>query len=165
MLASINYSSKKTDSIISKCTQLKPTERYRNIDELHKDISFLINPDQKYSSSNTYNKYLFPGFRSKTPWKILIASLSYLFIAWLCLTLEIKNTYGAVLWIERIATLLMMLSIIFCCFNYLDIQKALPLCQHHNRFIRYFAIALLNILIIFGLFILLSFVEIFFVSR
>lgn len=51
------------------------------------------------------SRFLTPGFRTRTPWKMLLSSVAYLFIIWLCLTLEIENTYGAKLWLERIFAL------------------------------------------------------------
>ena len=44
----------------------------------------------------------------------------------------------------------MMLCIVFGCFNYLDIQRFMPLCKHKNKLIHYIGIVLLNICIISG---------------
>lgn len=155
MLQSIDYASARTEYIISKCTQMSPSERYRSMRELYNDLSTLIKPERRNITPNYFTKYAPPGFRSKTPWKMLNASIIYLFITWLCFSLDIKNTYGAVLQLQRIAVFAMMLSIVFGTFNYLDIQKAMPLCQHKNRFLRYVGIALLDIALVFGLLILL----------
>lgn len=58
-----------------------------------------------------------------------------------CLSLELENTYGAKLWLERIFCLGMFIFAIFCGFNYLNVQnirhfaraKPLPaLCRHNT---------------------------------
>ena len=67
----------------------------------------------------------------------------------LCLTLEIENTYGAKLWLERIFCLGMFIFAIFCGFNYLNVQNILPLCKSKNRFLHYVGIILLDVAVIF----------------
>lgn len=160
MTASISYYSPEIHSIISKCTQINPAQRYISAKELRQDILALaVNKDAKATLPVGFAKFIPPGFRTKTPWKMFSASFGYLLITYLSLSLEVKNAYGPVLWIERIFSYALLLSIVFGCFNYLNIQQLMPLCQHKNRFVRYLGIFILNFCICFGLFILLTIVE------
>lgn len=159
MLASANIISSKYDSIVKKCTQINPKERYKNVKEL---VAVLPSNQDENTSSESFKKpagFIPPGFRSKKPWNMLISSAYYLFFFWLCLTLQIKNLSGIALWVERIFVLAMFLFIPFGCFNYRDVQKFMPLCKSKNRFIRYLGIALLDITVIFTLLIILFIIE------
>lgn len=147
------------EPIIEKCVKINQTERYANIHELKYSILSLVKPKLKHLMPNDLLKYVPPGYRTRTPWKMIISSDVYIFLFWLCLSLELKNKFGVALWIERIVYLAIMLSIIFCCFNYRDIHRIIPICKHKNRFIRYFGIVLLNVTVIFSLFIFLFIIE------
>lgn len=103
--------------------------------------------------------FLPPGFRTRTPWKMLLSSVAYLFIIWLCLSLELENTYGAKLWLERIFCLGMFIFAICCGFNYLNVQNILPLCKSKNRFLHYVGIILLDVAVIFALFVIMFIIE------
>lgn len=105
------------------------------------------------------SRFLPPGFRTRTPWKILLSSVAYLFIIWLCLSLELENTYGAKLWLERIFCLGMFIFAIFCGFNYLNVQNILPLCKSKSRFLHYVGIILLDVAVIFALFVIMFIIE------
>lgn len=91
----------------------------------------------------TDSGYALPGFRSKTPWKMVVAILGYLFIFWCGMTMDVKDAAGIMLWIDRVLYVLMMLSVVFGCFNYRNIQAIFPLCKSENRLVRYTGITLL----------------------
>lgn len=151
------------DAIITKCTQMNPVERYQSIGDLRKALL----PDQtdfprsqlKSVAEKKHMQYIPPGFRSRTPWKIAVALLSYIFLTWFCLSLKVKNTFGAALWVERVFVLIMMLFIVASVFNYLDVQKLMPLCQNENKAIRILGVILLDILVIFGLIVVMAIVQ------
>lgn len=159
MLTSINESSDYLDSIVSKCTKINPSERFNNIGELRSALQIHGNSAQRKIFPQSLLKYAPPGYRTKTPWKMLIASPCYLFISWLCLSLEVENTFGAALWIERFFILGIALFIIFGCFNYMNVQKSIPLCNHNNRLVRYIGIAILDITVAITLLIILFIIE------
>lgn len=163
MTTSINYSDKKIQAVIQKCTQVDPSGRYQDVRELRNELTHLTKLPSETGLSATapsgFRKYTLPGFRTKTPWKMLLSFLCYLFLTWLCLTLEIKNTYGIHLWVERIYVLMIFLSIIFCSFNYLDVQRFLPLCRSRNKAVHYLGILLLNIVVTFCLLLMLCITE------
>lgn len=174
--------------IAERCTQMTPAARYQSVTELKNAVSQSYYPAQHSTSAagnssqyahhnhdNTNNaanadtakraihdsasRFLPPGFRTRTPWKMLLSSVAYLFIIWLCLSLELENTYGAKLWLERIFCLGMFIFAICCSFNYLNVQNILPLCKSKNRFLHYVGIILLDVAVIFALFVIMFIIE------
>lgn len=146
------------DSVISKCIQMNPSDRIENVHKLKEEIETLkeYNTSKpQFTKSATCKNFVPPGFRTKTPWKILTASTVYLFIFWLCLSLEIRNVTNFQLWVERITCLLIMLSTIFCYFNYCNIQCFMPLCMNNHRIVHYLGVLLLNAAVILFLFIVM----------
>lgn len=143
------------DTVISKCTEMNPSDRMETVQKLKNEIEKLQGCDSKEPSKvlpTPWENLVPPGFRTKTPWKMLTASAIYLFILWLCLSLEVKDASGFRLWLERITVLCMMLSIVFCCFNYRNIQQIIPLCTNKHWMIRCLGVLILNFTIIFLLF-------------
>lgn len=174
--------------IAERCTQMTPAARYQSVAELKNAVSQSYYPAQHSTSAagnssqyahhnhdnanneanadtakraihDSASRLLPPGFRTRTPWKMLLSSVAYLFIIWLCLSLEIENTYGAKLWLERIFCLGMFIFAIFCGFNYLNVQNILPLCKSKNRFLHYVGIILLDVAVIFALFVIMFIIE------
>ncbi|MDE7187142.1 MAG: protein kinase [Lachnospiraceae bacterium] len=141
------------DAIISKCTKMNPSDRLETVQELTTEIEKLqARTEEKPQHTNvfaTWQTLIPPGFRTKTPWKMLTASAIYLFIFWLCLTMDVKDATVFHLWLERITFLFMMLSIVFCCFNYRNVHRFIPLCANKHRLIRYLGVLILNFTVVF----------------
>ena len=148
------------NNIITKCMQINPNDRFDS-------VSDLINVLQHYSKHNiklpqkpfSIKSLLPPGYRTFTFWKMAVATPMYIFIFWTGLSLNSDQISMGALWIERIFFLLMMLSVIFGCFNYLDIQQFLPLCKHRLKVVRYIGIFILNAIIVSTLFITMFSIE------
>ncbi len=173
------------DAIIDKCTQMNPAERYQSIDDLRQALltnggilsythaSQVSSRDLSGISSNRSNtqiqgnsvspakhvQYVPPGFRSRTPWKMAVALLTYIFLTWFCLSLKVKNTFGAALWVERVFVLIMMLFIVASIFDYLNVRRLMPLCQHDKKATRILGVVMLDILVVFGLIVLMAIVQ------
>lgn len=149
-------------SVINKCTELTPSNRYRSVREL---MDALRSIDSK--NSNTYkplskNHLLPPGFRSGNYANILVASTYYIFIIWLTWDIKFKNANTATNIIQQIGLFLMLLSIPFNTFNYANIHSIFPLCNSDNRLKKALGIVLLNIITIVALMIImLVFISIF----
>lgn len=141
--------------IIERCIEINPSDRYETVLELKAALEYKKTDVAEPASSLTFRNYLLPGFRTLTPWKMLVASFSYLILFWLSLSLEVKNTYGASLWVQRIFCLLMFLSIIFSTCNYLNIHSFLPLCKSKHRIIRYAGILILDFMLAASLMVLM----------
>lgn len=149
------------DAIISKCTEMNPSDRMKTVQELKTEIENLqnCNHNNRSAVSATQKNFLPPGFRTKTPWKMLTASVGYLFIFWLCLTMEIKDATSFHLWLERIATLFILLSFVFCSFNYCNIHRLVPLCSNKYRLVRWLGVLVLNFAVAFTLLFILLLLE------
>ncbi|MBQ8280040.1 MAG: protein kinase [Roseburia sp.] len=146
--------------IITSCIQIDPNNRYQSVSDLKKALEsawFPKKPEPRHTLS--IKAFLPPGYRTLTPWKMFISSVTYIFIFWLCLSLQVENTFGLALWIERIFCLFMMLSIIFIGFNYLDIQKFFPLCKHRFKAVHHIGIVLFDVIMIFTLFFIMFLIE------
>lgn len=158
---SLAINNHKFDSIIGKCTQMDPTRRFHSAKELKVALMKVLGNDLSSESEQvSVTSFLPPGFRTMTPGKMIVAIPVYIMIFWLCMTLEVKNTSGAALWMERIFLLFIMLGDILIGYNYLGIQKIFPPCRSNNKFIRTIgAIGLIAIYTV-AVFFLLMFLEI-----
>ncbi|WP_091232550.1 serine/threonine protein kinase [Anaerobium acetethylicum] len=153
------------DDIISKCTQINPADRFKSVSELQTKLSTeQTNDNAGFLKIESWKSLIPPGFRTHTPWRMILATIGYLLIFWLCLTLETEDVTGIGLWIERIFCLSIFLSVVFSSSNYLNIQKIIPLCQHKNHIIHFIGIIILNVMFIsvlmFSMVILLGFFHI-----
>ncbi len=138
------------DSIIDKCTQMNPSDRMENVYKLKADIKKLKQSKVAKQSVKPakWKKFIPPGFRTKRPWKMLIATIGYLFIILTSLCLQVENPTPITLWANRIIFILVMLSVVVCCFNYCDIRRFMPLCMNRHRIIRYLGVFLLCLFLI-----------------
>lgn len=150
--------------IIEKCTELNPSDRYDTIDDLSNALLRFLSTQKTPSSPLSYHKFLPPGFRTCTTWKMILASLNYLFFFWISISLEVEDTYGAALWFERIFCYIMFLSVVFATCNYLNIQKHFSLCRSNHLTIKVFGILLLDTILLTILFILMMILESLFLS-
>lgn len=141
------------DAIISRCTEMNPSDRMKTVQELKNEIEKLQNcNNDNYNAEGTPQKnFALPGFRTKTPWKMLTAFVGYLFIFWVCLSMEVKDATVFHLWLERVTALFIMLSFVFCCFNYCNIHRLIPLCANKHKLIRYLGVVALNFAVVFSL--------------
>lgn len=139
------------DSIIDKCTQMDPKNRFESVLELKKAIN--------YPSI----QILPPGFRTKTPWKMFLASFAYLLIITVTVladnSIEDVKLTGFHDLLYRIA--IFLIGIIFVCIpcNYMNIQKCMPLCRSKNPIIKAVGILLLLILCLLALLFVCSLIE------
>lgn len=145
--------------IVEKCTELNPSDRYDNIDDVADELLQCIEPQSKKSLTLSYPKFLPPGFRTHTPWKIILSTCCYLLFFYTSMSLNIENTYGIALWLERIFFYIMLLVPIFIHFNYLNVKKNFFLCQNKHRIIRIFGVVFLDFVLILAIFILMMIIE------
>ena len=146
------------NKITAKCTNLNPKERYNNVTALKREISRLLEKPEQPDLKDPY-RFLPPGFRTRTPWKMFTAALMYVFIFWLGFNLEVKNAYGLGLWIERITFICTMLAIVIGSCNYLGIQSLMPLCNFKSKAVRIIGVVILDLAMAFGLIFLLILVK------
>lgn len=161
LTSTLPESAYKFSEIVNTCTQMNPADRFQSVSVLKHALKQMGEPIQEdHPKSSTLRSLLPPGYRTLTPWKIAVSSIIYVFIIQLCLSMELENISNpAALWLERIFVLLIILSIIFCSFNYCNVQRLFPLCKHKNRILRYIGIVLLDVFVSIYLFIVMIFIE------
>ncbi len=132
------------DRIVKKCTQMNPQQRYANISELINDLPRENTLGSQFSAGN-YRRFLPPGFRTFTPWKMFLAIVYYTLLLWICLTMKIQNVSNVHLWIQRFTGIFLFLAPVLGTCNYLNIQRLVPLCEHQNTLVRLLGIVLLDL--------------------
>ena len=144
-------------NIIKKSLQLDPDSRYNDAADLLAALNYsneehtIKSPSSKFFSDENReihkNSWLPPGFRTKQPWKMIIAGLYYFF--W------IIALYGALEkdpkkeWIiDIIIVISVILETLFLC-NYKDIHSLLPLTRSKNLAVRILGTVFYFIAIVF----------------
>lgn len=180
------------DEIIEKCTRMEPKERFQSAVQLRDAIIHLkdvpqargeerVKPDLSVPqatetgdsfkplasdeiSGTSRRRFLPPGFRTLNPWKMIIGVLGYLLILALSLTLEVKDVSGFQLWFERITCLLMMLSVVCICTDYLGVQHLFVMCRHRNKVIHGIGVMVFAVLAVSLMFLGMILIEMIFLS-
>ena len=125
----------KFSSLITKCIELEPSKRYQSIDEVLRELG--EDDEQKeILEVKKESSWMLPGFRSKTVWKMLLASLGYLLIFFMSLSMEFTQENGELYplklqWINRSLLLVAQLATVFFCCNFRGISKDIPF--YRNR--------------------------------
>ncbi len=143
------------DDVIETCTKLNAAERYSSVHELRRHLEGLTNPAHGRRFSRGLQKYALPGFRSHTPWKMLLASVYYLFVFFFCTAFHVNGMNGPALLICYLCLLGISLSWVFSCFNYRNIQCMIPLCKHRHPVVRRFGMFILTLAIVLVSFLVL----------
>ncbi len=146
--------------IINQCTQLDPARRYRSASDLKEALCQMVKVSADVTvPKDTRHAFLPPGFRTKTPWKMFVATSIYIISGWLSLTLDIQAVNSKVLWLERLFCLIIILAVVFFTCNYRNIQYNLPLCRHPNRILHCVGIMIWNFIIIIILLTFMTMIE------
>lgn len=135
--------------VITKCIQLNPKERYKSVYDIRRQIN--VPTSDAIEEPKAWKSYLPPGYRQMKPLNVILATLGYIFIFWLSLTLEIKDSTIFNLFLERIFCLLMFLGIVLISCDYLGVQKNFSLCKSGNVLIRILGICLFDFIYVFAL--------------
>lgn len=129
--------------IIDRCTRLKPEERYGSAAELKMKLSRggCIGRIPNYPGRSWFP----PGFRSGNWLHMLAALIGYMLIGSLAFDLGVKDAGAAQLLLIRIIVLAVCLTVVACLFNYLNLQRLMPLCAHKSPVVRILGVILLCI--------------------
>ena len=143
-----------------KCTRLDPAGRFSDIKELKKELSAHLQTGTSGKIFQTVIRYLPPGYRSGSVWKMLLATFGYFLIGVFCFKFYgTGNVTGAQLLLEQVFVMAMLLAIVFGCFDYLHVQSLMPLCRHKSLLIRCLGIALLDFLMVSAIMFILILLE------
>ena len=147
----------KLRGIIAKCTRLAPEQRYTSVDALLVALSALKPGSGADTRKDTgWRRYLPPGFRSDS---ILLSALSfvgYVFLLYLCVTLQVKDATPVSLLLNRIGAAIAFFSCVLFTGNYLNIQSRFFLTRSRNWFLRILGIVLTDVLLFFSVVAVLS---------
>ncbi|MCD8004612.1 MAG: serine/threonine protein kinase [Oscillospiraceae bacterium] len=140
-------------AVIQTCTEMDPANRYAGVDDLTAALK-RIQPGEDDKKPPAWRRFLPPGFRSAAPGHMALALAGYVFLLFLCLTLQVENAAGLTLALNRAAALLAALAVLFFSADYCGVQARLPLTRSKNLLLRTAGVILYDILI-FCIFILL----------
>ena len=132
--------------VARKCTEMNPEDRFHSVDVLE---SWIPSGDKQRFIEDT--SWIPPGFRTKTPWKIIVAVLGYIGMIDIALTLQVKNVSAGVLWLNRICFGAAEFSVLFLVMNYRGIQGKLPLTKNENKWIHYIGIILWSVVAVLAM--------------
>lgn len=135
--------------IIRKCTMIERTQRYPSVLDVQKALRKLQKEPICRPDSAVWASYLPPGFRSRNLLFMLLGTIGYVMVFWVCLTLQVKNVSPARQQFERIISLLFLLGTIFFSADYRGIQASIPLCRNKRTVIRIIGILLVDFLFFF----------------
>ncbi len=136
--------------LIAGCTRMEPEDRYASVDILlaliRKHLGIPSEPDQY--EDPVLQSFLPPGFRSRSPVRMILAVLLYLLITavFLCSELEGSNLLN---WIYRILLLIPSYLIILFSGNYRNIWGKLRYFQHQSKLMQIVLITLVDLGIFF----------------
>jgi serine/threonine protein kinase len=143
--------------IIRKCLQMDPLNRYQTVDELLRAINTALKP--RITFWTDIRNWLPPGLRNRNPWIALSSTLWYIFITAISFSLEVKNTFGGELQMNRIFCFLIFLSETLWLGNYRNIWSYLPLSKSKNVFLKILGIIIWSVSLLFALFLALAIVS------
>lgn len=141
------------DSIVKKATQIDPNDRYKDIVHLQNSIGYgkadFSSKEFLAAKLKALRKFLPPGFRTGTLWHIFLAVTSYLLIFAIVLSENNETSKNNFTKEDAVITVVFSLTIIFVTFNYLDIQRFMPLCKSEKKPVKYLGTALLCAILLF----------------
>lgn len=155
----------KLGNVIGKCLEMNPDDRYQNVDELKKELDkFYKIPEHENENGQqifednekrkTWNRYMIPGFRSCTWWKMVIAILGYTFVTMIAFSMEFTSDNiklsGIRLRFEQGIIWVTQIALIFLIWNYRGIRDDIPLVKDSRRSIRILGYVIAEIVLLFG---------------
>ena len=80
------------EGVIRKCISMNPEDRYQSVGELEEELAGVAGLEPEHLATVEEKKqkkgFMIPGFRSRSPWKMCVAVIGYLFLANVCFGLE-----------------------------------------------------------------------------
>ena len=119
-------------AVIEKCTDMSPDARYQNVVSLKEDLLSVLDPHKKTKPM----PYMIPGFRTRTIWKMALATVCYIAVLAIAIFVKIDERPIVDTVVERIGFVITSFGMILFTFNYLDIHKKLPLMKSDHIIVK-----------------------------
>ena len=122
--------------------------------------------EQKKSAVGAQS-YCPPGFRTRTPWKMVVAVCGYIFLTYFCFTLQFDTEAGMPLtgfwlWVERFLIWFSQLIFIALVCNYRGWREGLPLLRSQKRIVRIIGYCFAEILLFAAVILILTILDMIF---
>lgn len=160
--------------IIKTCTAIDPARRYSSVSRLAAALPSMPAPSGQRSSLQKTIRQVFrtdtsswlpPGFRTKSPWKMILAGSFYAFVLYAFLPTTFEDAAGNPitgidLWLNRITSMLVVLLPLFFLANYRNIRNRIH--PPSNPVVRWILFGIITaILIIFPVLFLMAIESVF----
>lgn len=151
--------------VIIKCTAMDPSDRFISMNQLSGVLESLQRrvgaPEYglprkpvRYHKPRGWKTWLPPGFRTMTPWKIILACIIYPSLLWIGLSQSVDVETTAHVLFNRICATVSLLIPIFFLGNYRGIADRFPISNSYIPVVRLLGVLLWSVLIIFALLII-----------
>lgn len=140
--------------IVKKCTCLDPKERYQSVEELMSDLQahFPALPQTSEKTPVTHS-FVPPGFRSHTPWKMILSVIGYLLITDIAFSVEMTSNgrpvTGTLLRLEQGVIWISQLILVGLIFNYRGFRHRFPLVRSDRPGVRILGYIIAEFLLLF----------------
>jgi len=147
--------------VVRKCICMEPKERYQTVEMMEQHLRYLYpqysapldEPENVGENAQKNEKsFIPPGFRSKTPWKMAVAVMGYLMIAYVSFGTEFTRD-GVVLtgyWLRFEQSMVWASQMFFVgivC-NYRGCKNKMPFLSYKNRIVRVLLYAAVDFVLI-----------------
>ena len=144
--------------VIEKCMKLDPKDRYQTAEELEAHLKELYPQYDEGAAKGDWRKkakrLMPPGFRSRTPWKMIAAVLGYFVIAYGCFTLEVtregRAIGGIAMAAEQMIIWISQMTFVALAWDYCGCQRYFPVLRQRNWLVRIIVYAVLEFLLLFA---------------
>lgn len=125
--------------VAEKATRLDPQDRYQNFREMR---NAFLGKEKKRWIPEPYRRFIPPGFRSGTPWKMIVAVLGYIMIFYLAITFQVTNEKtgepysGYVLNVYKVVVFFLLMAWLDLFTHWSHFYDGFPFMHSENRFMR-----------------------------
>jgi hypothetical protein len=124
-------------SLIKKCTAMDPEERYQTVMDLRAAIGAVSGKPEYGRNQHTGKEgaarlFKVPGFRSRTPWKMIVAVIAYSMMIAVGIQYDTGSLPTALSIPAKIYLIVVMYLMVYCGFNYSDFRFSRPFIKDQN---------------------------------
>lgn len=126
-------------NVAEKAIRLDPQDRYQNIEEMRKAF---LGKEKKKWIPEPYRRFIPPGFRTGTPWKMIVALLGYTMIFYLSITFVVNNEKtgepysGYVLDVYRVVVFFLLMAWLDLFTHWSHFYDGFPFMKSKHRIMR-----------------------------